>query len=392
MLAVTLATLVSAASAKTYFKESFNDKAWDSRWVKSVNWKPADEVGEWKWTHGKWYGDASDKGIQTGEDARFYGISAKMDSPFSSLNKELVLQFSVKHEQQLDCGGAYLKLTGDIDQKSFGGDSPYQIMFGPDICGPTKRTHAIFHYNPKNDNLLSEQNIDVKTDQVTHLYTLYVKPTNEYEVRIDNEVVSSGLLEDNWKFLLPKEIKDPSISKPKDWVDAKKIPDPSDVKPAGYDDIPSEIPDPEASEPDDWDSEEDGEWEAPTIPNPEYRGPWKPKMIDNPAYKGEWVHPLIPNPDYVSDPNLHARCKDCTHVGFELWQVKSGTIFDDIIVTDSIKEAEDFAKATFWKKQTAEKEMFDKQEAERQAAEKAAREAASADGDSEDGYDEHDEL
>jgi len=302
------------------------------------------------------------------------------------------LQFSVKHEQQLDCGGAYLKLTGDIDQKSFGGDSPYQIMFGPDICGPTKRTHAIFHYNPKNDNLLSEQNIDVKTDQVTHLYTLYVKPTNEYEVRIDNEVVSSGLLEDNWKFLLPKEIKDPSISKPKDWVDAKKIPDPSDVKPAGYDDIPSEIPDPEASEPDDWDSEEDGEWEAPTIPNPEYRGPWKPKMIDNPAYKGEWVHPLIPNPDYVSDPNLHARCKDCTHVGFELWQVKSGTIFDDIIVTDSIKEAEDFAKATFWKKQTAEKEMFDKQEAERQAAEKAAREAASADGDSEDGYDEHDEL
>ena len=28
----------------------------------------------------------------------------------------------------------------------------------------------------------------------------------------------------------------------------------------------------------DWDDEDDGEWEAPTIPNPEYKGEWKPKM------------------------------------------------------------------------------------------------------------------
>lgn len=28
-----------------------------------------------------------------------------------------------------------------------------------------------------------------------------------------------------------------------------------------------------------------GTWEAPTIPNPEYKGEWSPKMIDNPAYK-----------------------------------------------------------------------------------------------------------
>lgn len=32
------------------------------------------------------------------------------------------------------------------------------------------------------------------------------------------------------------------------------------------------------SQPEDWDDEEDGEWTAPTIPNPEYKGPWKQKV------------------------------------------------------------------------------------------------------------------
>lgn len=31
-------------------------------------------------------------------------------------------------------------------------------------------------------------------------------------------------------------------------------------------------------QPEDWDDEEDGEWTAPTIPNPEYKGPWKAKV------------------------------------------------------------------------------------------------------------------
>ena len=31
------------------------------------------------------------------------------------------------------------------------------------------------------------------------------------------------------------------------------------------------------------------------------------------------------------------------YIGFELWQVKSGTIFDNIIVTDSEQEADEFA-------------------------------------------------
>ena len=74
-------------------------------------------MGEFAHTAGKYYHDASDKGIQTSEDARFYGISSKMSESFDNKDKDLVIQFSVKHENKIDCGGAYIKLLPDIDQK-----------------------------------------------------------------------------------------------------------------------------------------------------------------------------------------------------------------------------------------------------------------------------------
>ena len=171
------------------------------------------ELGEWKWTAGEHFADANDKGIQTSEDARFYGLSAKLSEPFSNEGKEMVIQFSVKHDQELDCGGAYIKLLPDMDQSKFGGDTPYAVMFGPDICGSTRRTHAIFHYPPKNDNLLIKDDLRVETDKLSHLYTLVVRPDNTYEVLIDLESVRKGPLDEAWDFLLPKEIKDPSVSK-----------------------------------------------------------------------------------------------------------------------------------------------------------------------------------
>ena len=67
-------------------------------------------------------------------------------------------------------------------------------------------------------------------------------------------------------------------------MDEKKIPDPEDVKPEGYDDLLKDSR-PGRGEADDWDDEDDGEWEAPEIDNPDYKGPWKQKKIDNPDYK-----------------------------------------------------------------------------------------------------------
>ena len=260
----------------------------------------------------------------------------------------LFQQFSAKHEQKLDCGGGYIKLLPSTsDMKSFGGETPYSIMFGPDICGySTKRVHAIFTYNGK--NLLTKKTIPCETDELTHVYTLVVHPNNTYAVLIDNEVKESGDLEDHWDFLPPKTIKDPEAKKPDDWDERAMIPDENDVKPEGYDDIPETITDPEAKKPEDWDDEDDGEWEAPTIPNPEFKGPWTQKEIDNPDYKGIWEAPDIPNPDYKADPTLY-KFDDLRYVGFELWQVKAGTIFDNILVTDDVDYAKKFAEDTWGK-------------------------------------------
>lgn len=259
-----------------------------------------------------------------------------------------------------------------FDTDNFGGDTPYAIMFGPDICGSSnKKTHVILNYDKKDDNLLIKKEVPCEKNQLSHLYTLILRPDNTFEVRVDNESKREGKLEDEFDFLPAKEIKDPDAKKPEDWVDEEMMDDPESVKPEGYDDIPAEIADPDAVKPDDWDDEDDGEWEAPMIDNPEYEGPWKAKRIKNPDYKGKWEHPKIANPDYAYDDNMYKVCRDgCTHVGFELWQVKTGTLFDDIIVTDSVEEAEEFAKETFFKKKDAEKEMKDKKdEEERQASE-----------------------
>ncbi|GAX14083.1 calreticulin [Fistulifera solaris] len=353
------------AAADVFIKEQFNDEAWKTRWTVPSSWKSKSELGEWKHTAGAYFADENDQGIQTSENHRFYGLSAKMDKPFVSGDKELVIQYSVRHEQKLDCGGAYIKLLpgGDaFDADKFGGDTPYAVMFGPDICGSAnKRTHVILNYPAKNENLLINKEIPPEKDNLSHLYTLVIRPDNTFEVFVDNKSVRSGKLEDEFDFLEPKQIKDPDAKKPADWVDIKKIPDPEDKKPEGYDDIPKEIPDPEATKPEDWSDEDDGQWEPPMIDNPEYKGEWKPKMIDNPEYKGKWEHPMIDNPDYKYDPDMYKVCKDgCTHIGFELWQVTAGTMFDDILVTDSLEEAQKFGEETFFKKKDAEKASYDK--------------------------------
>lgn len=66
--------------------------------------------------------------------------------------------------------------------ESFGGETPYAIMFGPDICGfSTRKVHVIFTYKGKNH--LIKKDIKAETDQLTHVYTLVVKPDNTYKVR-----------------------------------------------------------------------------------------------------------------------------------------------------------------------------------------------------------------
>merc|ERR1719162_1876164 len=121
---------------------------------------------------------------------------------------------------------------------------------------------------------------------------------------------------------------DPEDKKPEDWVDTSMMDDPEDKKP------------------DDWTDEEDGEWEAPMKDNPDFKGEWKAKRISNPEYIGVWEAKKIDNPEYVDDDEVY-KFDEFGMIGFDLWQGKGGTIFDNVIITDDKAEADAFAKK--WK-------------------------------------------
>jgi|ERR1711935_1256026 len=368
LLVVCAIACMAYATAEVYLEEDFSGD-WESRWVQS---KAKEGLGAMKVSAGKFYGDEeAAKGLQTSQDAKFYAMSTA-SKEFSNDGKTLVIQYSVKHEQDIDCGGAYLKL-GAYDSEKFEGSSEYNIMFGPDICGSsTKKTHVIFNYKGK--NLDKKKEVRAESDTLSHLYTLIVKPDNTYEVQIDMNKVDSGTLEEGWDFLEPQEIRDPDEKKPTDWVDEAEIDDPEDKKPEGHDDIPAKIADPKATKPDDWDDESDGTWEAPQIDNADFKGVWKAKRIKNPAYKGVWEAKLIANPKYAADDKLYSYPKFTT-VGIDVWQVKSGTIFDNILVTDDVEYAKAHGEKTWKAGKDAEKAAKEKADEEKRKADEEKRKA-----------------
>merc|ERR1719181_247815 len=329
------------ATGKIYFSETFGD-GWESRWTVS-KWKESEgTAGKWVATAGKWFNDeAEDTGIQTSEDSKFFGISAGFDS-FSNKGKDLIIQYQAKYEKDIECGGGYLKIGPKLaDLTTFGDPTPYNIMFGPDKCGYNKRTHLIFNYDGKNVLKKSDLAYKQEDDGTSHLYTLILKPDNTCQVEIDQEKIS-----------------DPEDKKPEDWSDDSMIDDPEDKKP---DDWVEEkrIVDADAKKPDDWDDEEDGEWEPPMKDNPAYKGDWSVKRISNPAYKGFWESKKIDNPEYEDDDKVY-KYSDFGFVGIDLWQVKGGTIFDNIIICDDKEEAAAFAAK--WKALNAHETAEQKKE------------------------------
>merc|ERR1712182_70390 len=317
-------------------------------------------------------------GIQTQEDSKFFGISAGFDS-FSNKGKELIIQYQAKYEKDIECGGGYVKVGPKMaDPTGFGDPTPYNIMFGPDKCGFTKRTHLIFNYKGKNVLKTSDLAYKQEGEGTSHLYRLVVKPDNTVRVEIDEEKIYEGSIKEDWEVLKPKTISDPEDKKPSDWVEDAMMDDPEDKKP---DDWVEEkrIVDAAAKKPDDWDDEEDGEWEAPMIDNPDYHGDWSVKRISNPAYKGFWEAKKIDNPEYEDDNTVYSYA-DFGFIGFDLWQVKGGTIFDNVIICDDVAEADAFAAK--WKALSeVEKEEKKKEEDSKKADDKKKEDEADDDDD-----------
>merc|ERR1712193_57910 len=306
-----------------------------------------------------------------------FGIAAGFDS-FSNAGKELIIQYQAKYEKDIECGGGYLKIGPKMeDQKAFGDPTEYNIMFGPDKCGYTKRTHLIFNYKGKNVLKKSDLSYKQEGEGTSHLYRMILRKDNTVRVEIDEEKIYDGSIKEDWEVLKPKEIADPADKKPDDWTDESTIDDPDDKKPSDWVEE-KRIVDSDAKKPDDWDDEEDGEWEAPMKDNPEYKGDWYGKRISNPAYKGIWEAKKIANPEYEDDDAVY-KYSDFGFLGFDLWQVKGGTIFDNIIVTDDIAEADTFAKK--WKELSEVEKSKKKEEDESKKAEDKKKEDEDDDDD-----------
>ncbi len=354
-----------------------------------------------------------DQGLIIPQKARHYAISAPVKGLENMEGKDFALQYEVKLDDGMTCGGAYVKLptTGFPGMDKFDNSVKYSVMFGPDKCGSTEKVHFIFQsLNPKSNeyvehHLKNPPALATSFDKHHHLYALYVHKDGSFSVAVDGEVKREGSLMEEFEPPLqpPKEIDDASDKKPDDWVDAKKIEDPNAVKPDDWDedapheivdteaikpegwldDEPEKIPDPKATKPGNWDDEEDGAWTAPMIPNPkcaeapgcgewkppmkanpEYKGKWKAPMIDNPAYIGEWKPKKIPNPNYyeVSEPSL----LPVVAVGVEVWTMDQGVLFDDVYISTNIDAAKAYAKKSFEPKKAAaaEKDKVEKERAE----------------------------
>ncbi|MGH0186228.1 UNVERIFIED_CONTAM: hypothetical protein FKN15_021110 [Acipenser sinensis] len=313
-------------------------------------------------------------------------------------------RYEVTFQKGIDCGGAYIKLlshSNQLDLTQFHDTTPFSIMFGPDKCGEDDKLHFIFRHRNPLTGLYEEKHAkkpdvdlrDYYTDHKPHLYTLYLHPDNNYEILIDQSVVSKGsLLKDMTPPVTPpREIEDPADTKPDEWDDRIHIPDPTVQKPHDWDeDAPPQIPDPAAvrppgwlaeeqpfipdpdsEKPDDWEEEMDGEWEAPKIPNPAckdavgcgkwtpplvsnpaHKGKWKPPMIANPNYQGVWKARVIPNPRYFEDPNPF-RMDPIGAVGLELWSLTPDLLFDNFLVCSEKSLADRWTAESWGQKQAA---------------------------------------
>merc|ERR1712086_1128002 len=220
--------------------------------------------------------------------------------------------YQAKYEKDVECGGGYLKLGPKMDDlTAFGDPTVYNIMFGPDKCGYTKRTHLIFNYKGKNVLKKSDLAYKQEGEGTSHVYRMVLKPDNTVRVEIDEEKIYEGSMKDNAA----------------------------------------------------------------------YKGDWSVKRISNPAYKGFWEAKKIANPEYEDDEKVYSFA-DFGFIGFDLWQVKGGTIFDNVIITDDVAEADTFAKK--WKDLSEVEKAKKKEEDDSKKADDKKDEDAKDDDDDDD--------
>ena len=112
-------------------------------------------AGEFKWTAGKWFGDAAaGKGIQTGPDSKYFALYSELKKPFTNDKKDLVLQVRARVRRCSACPGGVpialaaapsLQCTPMVvtanDQGRSARQSSAPAWFGPNCTRPQPKWH-----------------------------------------------------------------------------------------------------------------------------------------------------------------------------------------------------------------------------------------------------------
>lgn len=297
-----------------------------------------------------------DYGLVAKTSAAHHAISLRLNEPFDPAGAPLVLQYEVKLQKGLECGGAYMKVLSydpAFNPSLFDNKSPFTIMFGPDRCGELNRIHFIFrHQNPISKGYHEKHLVgapEARLDKGTNLYTLIVRPDNTFEMKVNGESVKKGSLLTDFE---------PPVNPPKGMLSllfqttlvlnnapSKKLMTLMQKSPrTGFerlsclipkqrslltgmrqlfhgmtithpllscdrnDDAPATIPDADAKKPADWMDGEPMYIQDPSVTKPqdwddEEDGEFAAPKIPNPKCAsvsgcGEWVRPTKANPEY----------------------------------------------------------------------------------------------
>ncbi|KAL0245136.1 hypothetical protein GEMRC1_009216 [Eukaryota sp. GEM-RC1] len=122
------------------FFDSFSDL---DKWIVSSNPKFG---GKWSVEYAQEpAGIPHEKGLVIKTAAAHHAIFTNLEQPLVLSEEPLVFQYEVRYQKHpISCAGTYMKLLRSSPNESdFTADTPYTVMFGPDVCGSSK-VHFIF--------------------------------------------------------------------------------------------------------------------------------------------------------------------------------------------------------------------------------------------------------
>lgn len=113
-------------------------------------------------------------------------------------------------EQGLECGGGYVKLfSTEMRKRTQRGrrltnDTPYLLMFGPDVCGHEAKIHLMWNLPSFSTTREMAPSLSLDRDVLdttTHLYTLRIDPNvRKFHIFVDQQLVREGTFANDLNF------------------------------------------------------------------------------------------------------------------------------------------------------------------------------------------------